>query len=113
MSIIKVDYGEVGGGGQTFCKNLSPSDWTNYELTLGFKPKKFLITNPLSTNTKISALYDEEVSDSNVNLNWGTENISSYAISSFCTITNDGISFSGKSYAYLCGESNVMLLAVG
>lgn len=111
--LVKMETGASGGNGQIFCKNLTPSDWTNYEVTLGFKPKNFLITNPLSSNTKISALYDEEVSDSNVNLNWGTENIPSYAISSFCTITEDGISLSGKSYSYLCGESNVMLLAVG
>lgn len=105
-----------GSGGESsniFVKSLNSSDWSGNKLTIGFKPKKFLITDLYyQTNVPISAIYEEDKSDTTVNLNYGSTNYPTYAITSFCTVNDDGITMSGA-YAPVCSHSNVMIMAIG
>lgn len=106
--------GASGGGGNVFIKKLSASDWdSNHKLTIGFKPKKFLLTDLYyQSNIPVSAIYEEDKSSSTVDLNYGSTNYSSYAITSFCTVNDDGITMSGA-YSPICAHSNVMIMAIG
>ena len=113
MALIEMDFANANGGGQIYLKKVSSSDWSSNKITLGFKPKKFLITDLyFQSNVPISAIYDVEVSDSTVDLNYGSTNYPTYAITSFCTVNDDGITMS-VAYSSVCAHSNVMIMAIG
>ena len=82
--LVKMETQAAGGGDKLYLKKVSSSDWSSNKITFGFKPKKFLITDLyFQSNIPISAIYDEDVSTSAVDLNYGSTNYSSYAITSF------------------------------
>lgn len=71
MSIIKVDYGTVGGGGIKAAKGvITASDWNGTSTTstvsvtgLGFKPKHVSVFG--DSTYKCAYVYDENVSTTN------------------------------------------------
>lgn len=102
MSVIKVDYGEVGGGGIKAAKGvITPSDWNGTSSTstvsitgLGFKPKHVSVFS--NTTYKVAYVYDENVSTTNYSGGQGAAAVNFAAMSSnnycgqFHSIDDDG-----------------------
>lgn len=68
MSIIKVDYGEISGGGNNGTLNITSTS-TDYHIPLGFKPKFVaLVFSEDYTNKTANCMvsvYDENIDNDN------------------------------------------------
>ena len=102
MSIIKVDYGSVGGGNPTKTGSFSGSS-TTYKLTLDFKPKQICIYRGDGTVWIMS--YDENYSTTKyykcVGSSSSVPNIGTGATNfHLASIDDDGVTLSFKDSTY-------------
>lgn len=116
MSVIKVDYGEIGGGGIKVVKGvITPSDWNGTSTSstvsvtgLGFKPKHVSVFS--NTTYKIAYVYDENVSTTHYSGAQGTAVVnfqpmsSNYYMAQFKSIDDDGFTLIRYGSGYTDGN---------